>query len=73
MSFIVLAISAAHALPPIIGAATTRSKPGLWTGSTIGVLISLAWGRPAFIIPDLIGVGLGIWIGLSIIDRRPET
>ena len=70
MSVVFLAIGAAQALPPILGATTVRSKRGLWVGAAIAILIALASGNPAFIVVDLIGVALGAWIGLSILDKQ---
>lgn len=70
MSFVVLAIGAAHALPPILGAAMRKSKRGVWIGVVIAALVALASGNPAFVIMDLIGVALGAWIGLSILEKN---
>lgn len=72
MSFVVLAIGAAHALPPILGAAIRRSRGGLWIGVAIAILIALASGNPAFIVMDLIGVALGAWVGLSMLDKQSD-
>lgn len=70
MSFVVLAIGAAHALPPILGAMMGRSKRGVWIGAGIAVLLGLVSGNPAYIAVDLIGVGLGVWIGLSVLNAQ---
>jgi hypothetical protein len=72
MSFVILAIGAAHAIPPIVGAAIGKSKPGVIVGSVIGGLIAFASGNPAFIAADLIGVGLGTWFGFSMIESKSE-
>lgn len=72
MSFVVLAIGAAHALPPIVGATIGKSSRGVWIGATIAVLVALASGNPAFVVMDLIGVALGAWIGLSIVKNKPD-
>lgn len=69
MSFIVFAIGVAHAIPPIIGAVVGKSKTGVMIGAVIGGLIAFAWGNPAFIATDLIGVGLGVWLGLSVVNN----
>lgn len=71
MSFVVLAIAAAHALPPILGATAAKSKRGLWIGVAIAVLVALATGNPAFIVMDLIGIAFGVWVGLSILEKQP--
>lgn len=67
MSFVVLAIAAAHALPPILG--SMAGKGGLWLGVAVAVLIALASGNPAFIVVDLIAIAIGAWIGLSILKK----
>jgi hypothetical protein len=72
MSFVVFAIGAAHALPPILGAAMGKSKRGLWIGVAIAVLVALVSGNPAFVVMDLIGVALGAWVGLSILEKQPD-
>lgn len=69
MSFFVLAIAAAHAVPPIVGAVLGRSMQGLIIGIVIGCIIALLGGSLKFIIPDLIGVGLGAWLGYAIIGK----
>jgi hypothetical protein len=66
MSFVVLAIGAAHALPPIIGAVLSQSKAGAIIGAVVGGFVAILSGNPAFIAVDLIGVGVGTWLGLSI-------
>lgn len=66
MSFAVMAIAGAHALPPIIGAVITKKRGGVYFGAAIGVLIAVAIGNSAFIVPDLIGIGIGTWLGLSL-------
>lgn len=72
MSFVVLAIAAAHALPPILGATAGKSKSGLWIGVVVAVLVALASGKPVFVVLDLIGVALGAWVGLSILKKQPD-
>ena len=70
MSFVVLALCAAHALPPIIGAVMSQSKSGVIIGAIIGGLIAIMSGNPAFVAADLIGVGVGTWLGLSIAGAK---
>ena len=70
MSFVVIAIGAAHALPPIIGGVITKTKAGVIVGAIIGGLISLLSGNSAFIVADFIGVGIGTWLGLSIVGDK---
>lgn len=70
MSFLVLAIGAAHAIPPILGAAIRKSKSGVIIGTIIASLLAFASGSPAFIAADLVGVGFGTWLGLSMIENK---
>lgn len=70
MSFFVIAIGAAHALPPVIGAVTSKTKAGVVVGAAIGVAIAVLSGNAVFIAADLIGVGLGTWLGLSLLSQR---
>lgn len=70
MSFIVIGIGAAHALPPLIGAAISKTKAGVIVGAAIGCLIGVFSGNPAFIAADLLGVGIGTWVGLSVIANK---
>jgi len=72
MSFLVLAIGAAHAIPPIVGASISKSKPGIVVGALIGGFIALASGNPTFIAADLVGVGLGTWLGFSMVENKSE-
>ncbi len=67
MSLVVLGIAAAHALPPIIGGVITKGKGGVIVGAIIGGVIAVASGNPAFIVSDLIGVGVGTWLGFSMV------
>lgn len=69
MSFSVIAIGAAHALPPVIGAVVSKNKTGVIVGAAIGVGIALLSGNPIFISTDLVGVGLGTWLGLSLAQK----
>lgn len=66
MSLTVLMIGAAHAIPPIVCAVTTKSKVGVIVGAVIGCVIAFASGNPAFVGADLLGVGVGTWLGFSI-------
>lgn len=70
MSFVVLAIGAAHAMPPIIGAVVGKSKSAVWIGAALGGVIAFAWGNPAFVAADLVGLGLGTWLGLSMVRNK---
>jgi hypothetical protein len=49
-----------------------KSKRGLWIGVAIAVLVALVSGNPAFVVMDLIGVALGAWVGLSILEKQPD-
>ena len=66
MSITVLAIAAAHALPPIIGGTISNTKAGVIVGALIGVTIAVISGNPNFMFPDLIGVAAGTWFGLTV-------
>lgn len=66
MSMTVLAIAAAHALPPIIGGMINNKKSGVLVGAMIGVAIAIASGNPDYIVADLIGVAAGTWFGFSV-------
>ena len=70
MSLFVIAIGAAHALPSLIGAAVSKKKTGVILGAAIGCLLGFLSGNPAFIAADLIGVGIGTWIGLSMVESK---
>lgn len=70
MSFVVIAIGAAHAIPPILGGIFGKSKISVILGAAIGGFIALASGNPAFVAADLIGVGLGTWVGFSIAGSK---
>lgn len=69
MSLFVLAIAAGHAVPPIVGAILGKSKSAVYIGSGIASVIAIASGNPAFIAADLVGVGLGTWLGLSMLKN----
>lgn len=69
MSFVVMAIGAAHAIPPIAGAIVTKSKAGTIVGAVIAGFIAFASGNPAFVTADLIGVGIGTWLGLAMVGK----
>ncbi len=72
MSLAVLIIGSLHAIPPIVGAAVSKKKSGMMVGAAIGALIAIASGHPLFIVTDLIGVGLGIWLGDKILAGVPS-
>lgn len=69
MSLFVLLIAAVHAIPPILGAVIGKSKNSVLVGALIACAIAVATGSPAFIIPDLLGVGVGAWLGLNIVSN----
>ena len=69
MSSLVLAIAAAHAIPPIAGGFLGRTEKSVIIGSVIACGLAIASGSPVFIISDLVGVGVGTWIGLSIVNN----
>jgi len=70
MSFVVMVIGAAHALPPVIGAVMSKTKAGAIVGAAVGGLIAFSTGNSVFIAADLIGVGIGTWLGLSIVKNK---
>lgn len=70
MSLVVMAIGGAHALPPLVGAVISKAKKGTIIGAAIGVGIAFFGGNPAFITADLIGAGIGTWLGLKIVANR---
>lgn len=67
MSLFVLVVAAGHAIPPIIGAVAGKSKNAVIVGAVIASAIAIASGSPAFIVADLVGVGIGAWLGFSIV------
>lgn len=67
MSLFVLVVAAGHAIPPILGGVIGKSKISVIIGAVIACAIAIASGSPAFILPDLVGVGLGSWLGFSMI------
>ena len=69
MSLVVLAIAAAHAIPPIIGAVAKKSRGGVVAGIAVGAIAAVALGGAVFVVPDLLGVALGAWIGFSMIGK----
>ena len=73
MSLTVLMIGAAHAIPPVVGAVTTKSKVGVIVGAVIGAIIAFASGNPAFVGADLLGVGIGTWLGFSITGTESKS
>lgn len=73
MSFVVIAIGAAHAIPPVIGALAAKTKVGVVVGSVVGGLIAVASGNPMFIAADLIGLGVGTWLGFSIVGNEQAS
>ncbi len=68
MSLFVLVVAAGHAVPPVIGAVVGKSKNSVVVGAVIACAIAIASGSPAFIVADLIGVGLGTWLGFSMVS-----
>lgn len=68
MSLFVLVVAAGHAIPPIIGGVVGKSKSSVIVGALIASAIAIASGSPVFIVADLIGVGLGTWLGFSMVS-----
>lgn len=73
MSFVVIGIGAAHAIPPILGAVLSKTKVGVVIGAAIAGLIAFASGNPAFVAADLIGVALGTWLGFSMVGDKSTS
>lgn len=63
----VIIIALLHCLPPIIG--SFFGKSGLKIGIAIGVIAAFIFGALVFTVFDLMGVGLGALIGLSLLGR----
>lgn len=63
-----IAIAALHCLFPIIGALLGKGR-GLQIGTAVGVIAAPILGSIVFTIPDLIGVGLGYFIGKGLIGN----
>lgn len=72
MSLFVVAIAAAHAIPPIAAGMIGKSREAVAIGAIIGCAIAIASGSPAFIVADIVGVAIGTWLGLSMITRVPK-
>lgn len=68
MSLFILVVAAGHAIPPIIGWVVGKSKNSVIVGTVIACAIAIASGNPAFIVADLVGVGLGTWLGFSMVS-----
>ncbi|MEW5837465.1 MAG: hypothetical protein AB1717_01345 [Pseudomonadota bacterium] len=68
MSLFVLVAAAGHAIPPIIGGVVGKSKNSVIAGAAIACVIAIASGSPVFIVADLIGAGLGAWLGFSMVS-----
>ncbi len=62
-------IAAGHAIPPIIGGVVGKSKTPVIVGAVIACAIAIAAGSPVFIVADLIGIGLGTWLGFSLLSN----
>jgi len=72
MSLFVLVVAAGHAIPPVIGGVVGKSKKSVIVGAVIACAIAVASGNPMFIVADLIGVGLGTWLGFSMISSTED-
>jgi Na+/citrate or Na+/malate symporter len=72
MSLFVLAVAAGHAIPPIIGGAVLKSKKAVIIGSIMASIIAIVSGNPVFIMADLIGVAIGTWLGLSMLETTSK-
>jgi hypothetical protein len=73
MSVFVLVVAAGHAIPPVIGSVVGKTKNAVVIGSVIASVIAIASGNPVFIMADLLGVGLGTWLGFSIVDSNDSN
>lgn len=72
MSLTILFIAACHAIPPVLGGVISKRKIGVIVGGIIGAVIGVASGSPAYMLFDLIGVGLGVWAGFSLLENMPD-
>lgn len=73
MSLFVLVVAAGHAIPPIIGATAGKTRGAVIIGAIIGGLIAIISGNPLFIVADLLGVGVGTWLGFSIVGEYAQS
>ena len=73
MSTAVLVIAALHAIPPIAGAFIGKSKTAVFIGTGIACVIAVAKGGSAYTAIDLIGAGLGTWIGVSVVNSEQKN
>lgn len=73
MSLFVLVVAAGHAIPPIIGATAGKTRDAVIIGAIIGGVIAIISGNPLFIVADLLGVGVGTWLGFSIVGEYAQS
>ena len=70
MSMFVLAVAACHAIPPVVGSVLGKTKVAVYLGSAVGFAIAIAAGAPKYALVDVIGVGVGTWIGISMLQSK---
>lgn len=72
MSTTVLVIAGLHAIPPIAGAWLTRGNGGLIIGAVTALAISVLTGDLNYVISDLVGVGVGCFVGWCLVQPDSE-
>ena len=66
----VLLIAALHALPIFFVAWKWSSKGLVWVTAILSAVVAFETGNPAYIIPDLVAIGISLWNCLAVINRR---
>ncbi len=61
----VLFIAALHAIPILIVGFTSKSRTALNLTTAIMCLVAISIGNPAFVVSDLVAIGIGYYISVS--------
>lgn len=63
----VFLIALLHIIPPVVGTYLFK-EAGLKWGAICGCILAVTLGVINFVVPDLIGVGVGYFIGLGMLE-----
>ena len=70
MSVAIIGIALLHAIPVVLVGVITKSKTRIVITALISAIIGVAWGNPAFISADLIGVFVGYSLGSLFVTKE---
>ena len=73
MTLAVLAVALMHTIPVFLIGALSKSKKFLTIAAIFFAILGVVIGNPAYVVVDLIAVGIAYFLGISFINGNPAA